>query len=100
MLTKERTILEPFAREPWKIFTFKEIKKLSHNSSDNYVHTTLKRFVASRILQEQKIGNNVVYYVTGDVFSLTTIGFVVEYTANTAHPLPHKNIQKIINKLK
>ena len=58
MLTKKYTILEPFAKEAWKKFTFKEIKKLSCNKSDNYVHTVLKRFVALEVLQEQKIGNN------------------------------------------
>ena len=100
MLTKEHTILEPFTKEMWRKFTFKEIKKLSHNKSDNYVHTTLKRFIASEILQEQKIGNNLVYSLTKNISSLNTIGFVAEYKANTAKHIPYKNIQKIINKLK
>ena len=100
MLTKEHTILEPFAKEAWKKFTFKEIKQLSNNNSDNYVHTVLKRFVASEILQEQKIGNNLVYSLAKNISSLNTIGFVAEYKTNTAKHLPHKNIQKLINKLK
>lgn len=100
MLTKEYTVLEPFAKEPWKKFTFNEVKKLSHNKSDNYVHTVLKRFVASGILQEQKIGNNLAYSLTKNVFPLNTIGFVAEYRANNTKYLPHKNIQKIVNKLK
>lgn len=100
MLTKEHTILEPFAQEAWKKFTFKEIKKLSHNKSDNYVHTVLKRFVAFGILQEQKIGNNLVYSLSKNAPSLNTTGFVAEYKANTTKHIPHKNIQKIINKLK
>ena len=100
MLNKEYTILEPFAKEAWKKFTFKEIKKLSCNKSDNYVHTTLKRFVASEVLQEQKIGNNIVYSLKQNVSSLNTIGFVAEYEASIAKHLPHKVIQKIIQKLK
>ncbi|MEW5896193.1 MAG: nucleotidyltransferase domain-containing protein [Nanoarchaeota archaeon] len=100
MLTKEYTLLEPFAKEAWKKFTFKEVKKLSRNKSDNYVHTSLKRFVTSGILQEQKVGNNLTYSLIKNISSLNTIGFVVEYHANRAKHLPHKNIQKIINKLK
>lgn len=100
MLTKERTILEPFAKEAWKEFTFKDIKKLSHNKSDNYVHTVLKRFVVSGILQEQRIGNNIVYSLAHSISSLNTIGFVAEYKANAAKHLPHRNTQKLISKLK
>ena len=100
MLTKEHTILEPFAKEAWKKFTFKEVKKLSHNKSDNYVHTVLKRFVTLEILQEQRIGNNLVYSLSKNVSSLNTIGFVVEYNANNAKHIPRQNIQKIISKIK
>lgn len=100
MITKEHTILEPFAKEAWKKFTFKEIKKLSHNKSDNYVHTVLKRFVASEILQEQRIGNNLVYFLTKNISSFNTVGFAAEYKANAAKHVPYNNVQKLINKLK
>lgn len=100
MLTKEHIILEPFAKDTWKKFTFKEIKKLSHNKSDNYVHTVLKRFVASGIIKEQKIGNNIIYSLAKNISSLNTMGFIAEYKANTSKYIPHDNIQKIINKLK
>lgn len=100
MLTKKYTILEPFAKEAWKNFTFKEIKKLSHNKSDNYVHTTLKCFVTLEILQEQRIGSNLVYSLTKNLFTFNTLGFIAEYKANAAKHLPHKNIQKLTNKLK
>ncbi len=100
MIKKEHTILEPFIKEPWKKFTFKEIKKISHNKSDNYTFTTLKRFVASGILQAQKIGNNLVYYLTGRVSSLNAIGFIAEYNASVVRRLPCTNIQKLVNKFK
>lgn len=100
MLNKEYTILEPFIREPWKSLTFKEVKKLSNNNSDNYVHTTLKRLVKEEILKEQKIGNNIIYSISKNIFALNTIGFVAEYKAKQAKHLPYKNIQKIINKIK
>lgn len=100
MLKKEYTILQPFAKEAWKKFTFKEIKKLAHNKSNNYVHTTLKRLVALGTLQQQRIGNNIVYSLTKKIHSLNSIGFITEYDANSAKHLPHTNIQKLINKLK
>lgn len=100
MLTKEHTILEPFAKEAWKKFTFKEIKKLSKNKSDNYVHTALKRFVALGTLQEQRVGNNIVYFPTRRISSLNTMGFIAEHKANSTKYLPCANIQKLINKLK
>ncbi|HLC88691.1 MAG TPA: nucleotidyltransferase domain-containing protein [Candidatus Nanoarchaeia archaeon] len=100
MINKEYLILEPFTREPWKALTFKEVKKLSNNKSDNYVHTTLKTLVKEEILKEQKIGNNLVYSLCKNVFALNTIGFIVEFKANQAKHLPHRNIQKILDKIK
>lgn len=99
MLTKEHTILEPFVKEPWKKFTFKEVKRLSRNKSDSYVHTTLKGFVKSGILQEQRIGNNIIYFINNTVSSLNTFGFIAEYKAGMAK-LPHKNLQKLIGRIK
>jgi predicted nucleotidyltransferase len=100
MLNKEYLILEPFTRQPWKALTFKEVKKLSNNKSDNYVHTTLKRLVKEKILNEQKIGNNIIYSLCKNIFALNIIGFISEYKANQVKHLPHKNIQQILNKIK
>jgi len=100
MLTKEYTILEPFIHKPWQSLTFKEVKSLSHNRSDNYVHTTLKRLVKKQILKEQKIGNNLIYSINNTIFTLNLLGFITEYKAQQSKHLPHKNIQKIIHKIK
>ena len=100
MINKEYLIIEPFTREPWKALTFQEVKKLSNNNSDNYVHKTLKRLVKEEILKEQKIGNNIIYSLGKNVFALNTIGFMVEFKANQAKHWPHKNIQQILNKIK
>ena len=100
MLTKQHTILEVFAEKPWVSLTFKQVKKLSKNKSDNYVHKTLKEFVKEGILKQQKVGNNILYSINNSTFALNTIGFISEFKANKATHLPHKNIQKIINKLK
>lgn len=100
MLTQEHTVLEPFLKEPWRGLTFKEIKNISHNKSDNYVHTVLKRFVKTGLLKEKKIGNSIVYSINDTISALNTIGFVVEHKANNVKYIPHANIQKLVNKIK
>lgn len=100
MLTKEHIILEVFIAEPWKPLTFNQVKKLSKNKSDNYVHKTLKQFVKDGILKQQKVGNNIVYSINNSAFALNTIGFISEYKSNKTAYLPHKNIQEIIKKIK
>ena len=100
MITKEYTILETFTRKPWKPSTFKQVKKLSKNKSDNYVHTALKQFVKEGILIEQKVGNSILYSINNSINALNTVGFISEYKSSKAKHLPHKNIQKIINKIK
>jgi len=100
MITKEYTIIEPFTREPWKALTFKQVKDLSRNKSDNYVHTILKKFVNDEILTENKVGNVILYSLSKNVFALNTMGYVSEYKSKQAKHLPHKNIQKLLSKIK
>jgi predicted nucleotidyltransferase len=100
MLTKEYTILEPFTRNLWQPLTFKQVKKLSLNKSDNYVHTALKEFVKSGILEEKKVGNSILYSISNNCFALETIGYIAEHKSQTSKHLPHKNIQKIMDKIK
>jgi len=100
MLTKEYTIVEPFTKEPWNALTFKQVKESSRNKSDNYVHTILKKLVHDNILNEKKVGNVISYSLSRNVFALNTLGYISEYGANQAKHLPHKNIQKLISKLK
>ena len=100
MITKEYTIIEPFTREPWRALTFKQVKDLSRNKSDNYVHNTLKKFVDEEILTEKKVGNVILYYLAKNVFALNTAGFIAEYKANKSKHLPTKNIQKLLSKIK
>ena len=66
MLKKEYQILEDFVRKPWKKFTFKEIKKLSRKKSESYVYASLKNFVKSNILKEERVGNGVLYFLNLD----------------------------------
>jgi len=98
LLNKEYTILEPFTREVWKGLTFKQVKNLSKNKSDNYVHKTLKKLVKANILKEKKIGNIIIYSIGNNTQAMNITGFVAEYKANTAKHMP--KTQKITNKIK
>lgn len=100
MLTKEHHLLEPFVKRPWKGFTFKEVKKLSKNTSDKYVHSHLKRFVQAEILKVQAVGNSLLYTLRYSVSAVNTEGFLAEYNAGCALPLPQKNVQTLLKKIK
>lgn len=100
MLTKEYLIIGPFVRQPWATLTFRLVKELSKNKSDNYVHTTLKKLVKDNILTEKTAGNVILYSLSKNVFALNAAGFVAEYQAQQAKHVPHKNIQKLLSKIK
>lgn len=100
MITKEKTILEPFVVQPWRRFTFREVKMLSKNTSDNYVHKCLKRFVQDNVLSVKRVGNCLTYSLNNSFICLNTVGFLAEYKTSTAKHLPFKNIQTLIDKIR
>lgn len=100
MLTKQHKIIEAFTSTPWSPLTFKQIKEITKNKSDNYVHATLKEFVKNKILKQEKIGNNIIYSINNNTHALNTIGYVSENKANTSAHLPHKDLKKITQKIK
>ena len=81
MFNKETTIIEPFSREIWRKFKFREIKELSKNKSDNYVHSKLKKFVKLNVLKQERVGNVLIYSVVDSVNALNYVGAVAEYIA-------------------
>jgi len=84
--------------EPWKKLTFKQIKQLTRNKSDNYVHKALKNFVKSRILEDMRIGNVITYSIAKNEKALSVIGFLAEFKANNTKHLP--NLTRILGKIK
>ncbi|MBS3162301.1 nucleotidyltransferase domain-containing protein [Candidatus Woesearchaeota archaeon] len=100
ILTKQYLLLKPFIKEPWKNFTYKEIKNISKNKSDNYTYTNLIKLVENGIIKTKKIGNTVIYSLNDSIMALSTIGFLAEYEANKTKHLPHLSLQKIQNKIK
>lgn len=100
MLKKEYEILFPFVKEPWKKFTFKDIKKLANKTSESYVYNRLKYFVKEDILKQEFVGNVILYKLT--LHKLKTqvfAGFIAEYVAWGKKNLPLKDLQRIAAKI-
>lgn len=100
MLKKEYQILEEFIKKPWKKFTFKEIKRLSGKKSESYVYTSLKNFVKSDILKEERAGNVVLYSLNlSSHKTFAYAGFVLEYLSWNKKQIPYKDLEKIASKI-
>ena len=63
MLKKQFEILLQFVKEPWKKFTFKDVKKFTRKKSESYIYDSLKEFVKKDILIEEKAGNVILYSI-------------------------------------
>src|SRR3989344_1958033 len=100
MLKKEYELITPFVKEPWKKFTFKEVKILLHKTSESYVYTRLKNFVNQGILTEEKAGNVTLYLL--NLSSLKTqvyAGFVAEHIAWSQPHIPFRDLQEMADKI-
>lgn len=99
MLKKEYELIIPFVKEPWKRFTFKEIKKLSKKKSESYVYNGLKKFVKQEILKEERVGNVLQYSLNLNLKSQIYVGFVSEYVGWSKKHIPYKDIENIAEKI-
>jgi len=100
MIKKEYEILAVIIKEPWKEFTFKDIKKLSGKKSESYVYNSLKKLVKTKILIEKRVGKTVVY--SFNYFSLKAqsyAGFTSEYITWHRKNIPYTEIEKIASKI-
>ncbi len=100
MLKKEYELLMPFIKEPWKRFTFNQIKKLSGKRSKSYVYDGLKRYVKDEILQEEKAGNVILYCLNiSEPKTQAYMGFIAEYVAWHKKYLPFTLLRKVSTKI-
>jgi len=100
ILNKKKEIARVFTIAPWKKLTFKQVKTLSKNKSDHYVHGALKSLAHERVLTEEKIGNAIIYSINDETAALNTIGHISEDHASSAKQIPFHNLAKIIKKIK
>lgn len=100
MLTKEHEIIVPFVKEPWKKFTFKQIKKLSKKTSESYVYNGLQHFVKQDILKTEYAGNVILYSLNLQKLKTKVFaGFITEYVTWNKKHLPLKDLQNIATKI-
>lgn len=99
MLKKTYKILNIFAKEPWKKFTFKDIKKISKSKSESYIYNTLKNFVKENILKQDKAGNVIIYSLNHNSKTITNIATSLEYTSWNKKQIPYKDIEELISKI-
>ncbi len=100
MLKKEHELLMPFVREPWKKFTFGDVKRVLKKTSESYVYGGLKKFVKLGFLREERAGNVVLYALNaGSLKTQAYAGFVAEYTAWNKRRIPYNDLQKMAEKV-
>lgn len=99
MLKKTHRILSIFAQQPWRRFTFKEVKKLSGNTSESYVYNTLKDFVKQGILNQEHAGNVLLYSVSNTQKAIAYLSAAEHHRAwNTKH-IPHKDMEALMSEM-
>lgn len=97
MLKKTYKILNIFAKEPWKKFTFRDIKKISKNKSESYIYNTLKDFVKNSILKQEHIGNVITYSINSNIKAITSLAAASEYGGKKQ--IPYKDMEELMSKI-
>jgi predicted nucleotidyltransferase len=97
MLKKESELLHLFAKEPWKSYTFTEVKKLSKKKSRSYIEQVIKKFVDGEILKKENVGKLPVYSLNiSSVLARNFGGFVLEYYGWKKKHISYDDLQKIM----
>lgn len=100
LIKSEHELLVPFIKEPWKKYTFREIKSITGKTSDSYVYDGLKRYVKDNILLEEKAGNIILYSLNLSLIKTQIYaGLICEYIAWNKKHIPYDVIEKIIKKI-
>jgi len=100
MITKEAEILLIFAKEPWKKYTFTELKKVSKKKSKSYLQSFTKKFVKEGIITQEKVGYLPVYSLNqSSEKARVYAGFVLEHDGWNRKSIPYKDMQKLMDKI-
>jgi len=100
MIKKEGEILHYFASEPWRKYTFTELRKASKLKSKSYIALFLKKFVYNNILRQERIGNLPVYSLNvSSTKARIFAGFVLENDSWRKRQIPYKDLEKIIRQI-
>jgi len=100
MITKEAELLLTFAKEPWKKYGFSELKKVSKKKSNSYLQRVIERLVKEEIITLEKVEHLPIYSLNiSSSKARAYAGFVLEHYGWNKKKIPHKDIQKLINKI-
>lgn len=99
MLKRTHRILAIFAKQPWKRFTFKEVKLLSGSTSESYVYNTLKDFVKQGILTQEHAGNVLLYSIHNTRKAVTYLSAAEEYRAWNMKHIPLKDMEALMSEI-
>lgn len=96
---KQIELSEVFLKEPWREFTFKEIKEMNGSNSVNAIYTLLKKLEKNNILISKPIGNNISYKIAYTFEAYTYFSYVAESMSQNQKYIPLDNIRKLFDKL-
>ena len=100
MLKKESDVLYCFTKQPWKKYTFTEIKKISKKKSKSYISVVIKKFVKERILKQETVGHLPIYSLNfASTKARVFAGFILEYYGWNKKYIPYDDLQRIIDKI-
>lgn len=100
MLKKESEILYCFAKEPWKRYTFSELKQASGKKSKSYLALVLKKLVKNSLLRQEAVGRLPIYSLNTDSSKARAFaGFALEYYSWNKRSIPYADLQKAMDKL-
>lgn len=97
MLKNTHKILALFAHQPWKRFTFKEVKRLSGSTSESYVYSTLKGFVKESILRQEHAGNVLLYSPDNSRKAIAYLAAAEHHEAWNTKRIPHKDMERLMS---
>ena len=98
MINKENQLLNIFAKEPWRRFTFTELKKISKKKSKSYMDLVLKKFLKEGVLKQEKVGHLPVYSLNlSSSKARVFAGFSLEYESWRKKNIPYGDMQKLMN---
>ncbi|MDP2908141.1 MAG: nucleotidyltransferase domain-containing protein [Nanoarchaeota archaeon] len=100
MLNKESGILYFFAAEPWKKYTFTQLRKASKKKSKSYLALVLNNLVREGIIKQERIGRLPIYSLnTSSAKARSSAGFVLEHKGLNKKHIPYDSMEKVMQKI-
>jgi len=100
MLNKESEILYWFAKEPWKKYTFTQMKKVSRKKSRSYMASVLGKLAKNGILKRELFGHLPVYSLNmASAKARIFAGFVLESYGWSRKHIPYGDMQRMMDKI-